>query len=128
MDYEDILYQLRQDLISIQFNSLPEFVFLKQALECEGFRLSNNRSYSDSGYFEKFSKFSNSSMLTTVYSPIRKIVTYEQFRESRSKKQGGGKDMKFDEIKEYLEDTLNRSLEENELLIAIAVYLKLKED
>ena len=36
--------------------------------------------------------------------------------------------MKFDEIKEYLEDTLNRSLEENELLIAIAVYLKLKED
>ena len=97
MDYEDILYQLRQDLISIQFNSLPEFVFLKQALECEGFRLSNNRSYSDSGYFEKFS---NSSMITTVYSPIRKIVTYEQFRESRSKKQGGGKDMKFDEILE----------------------------
>ena len=96
MDYEDILYQLRQDLISIQFNSLPEFVFLKQALECEGFRLSNNRSYSESGYFEKFSKFSNSSMLTTVYSPIRKIVTYEQFRESRSKKQGGGKDMKLD--------------------------------
>ena len=82
MDYEDILYQLRQDLISIQFNSLPEFVFLKQALECEGFRLSNNRSYSDSGYFEKFS---NSSMITTVYSPIRKIVTYEQFRESMSK-------------------------------------------
>ena len=124
MDYEDILYQLRQDLISIQFNSLPEFVFLKQALECEGFRLSNNRSYSDSRYFEKFT---NSNMITTVYSPLRQIVTYKQFIKSMSKKQGGGKDMKFDEIKEYLEDILNRSLEENELLIAIAVYLKLKE-